>query len=849
MRTYALRSRIVSVVLVIVFVIASFNFSSVFASATTEIDNNMLSRDINVTDVDSTLDNSIPTNLITTDRIKEYGHIQRLSSGEDSLNSICLLNNDGTTSMYYFDHAVKYIDDSGVTRDKDVSIIESKIDNFLFENKSNNIKLMFPKNIINTPVSISFENYKIYMSLYEPYNCISSVYKSNDNIVIYNEAFGANTAVTYESGYDGLKENIILYSENAPTSFSFVIQCDNLVVQNINSVISFIDPNDNITIFTMDPFYVFDSSEQKNEYIIKEFNLEREKSNTYILTLKLDSDFLSRELVYPVFVDPSIKYNDTNYIEDAPIYSGKPNTNYSTALVSDLGNNSNGNGVGRLLLRFPCLKQAGSVFAGLSKDEFISAKLYLYNKAYGTSNSTISVYKYSGSPGWQENSVTWNNCSNGGFGTFQASANLSFSSSGYYSFDITNAVSSWVTSSQQATYSFSCGLIVRNQNENDSGNVKEIRLSNYSSSYTPYIVITYSCNIPDGTYFIKNVGTGRYMDLEGPYLDEGTPIQQWDYHGNNQSKWVINKQSDGYYTIKSLFSNKYVCVENNSSSANAAIRQYSSNSGLGARWTFSKSNSGNIIITAKSVGTNNIVLSVPLNANSNGTDLIQYTYTNNTNYRDEWRIQRDHKVSLNAFNESSSIIRNSYFAPVSNYINNSNNDCFYSISSDYYTSITKEQMLSYIEDSSIFTVHTHGKQSGFLLKKKIVLGIDLSTYLEMDDFNGIDLTGTKFILLLTCNTGDGGFTFNNITSGNCVNIVEKLVACGADCVIGFNHTTLVSECNNFAEDFYYLTIQQGYSVQNAISYMRISGNYNYALLDYIVRGYSNQYDVNVYLNN
>ena len=44
------------------------------------------------------------------------------------------------------------------------------------------------------------------------------------------------------------------------------------------------------------------------------------------------------------------------------------------------------------------------------------------------------------------------------------------------------------------------------------------------------------------------------------------------------------------------------------------------------------------MLTNKMASNTGTVLAVPLNENQNGTDLKQITYTNNDNYRDEWRI-------------------------------------------------------------------------------------------------------------------------------------------------------------------------------------------------------------------
>ena len=147
--------------------------------------------------------------------------------------------------------------------------------------------------------------------------------------------------------------------------------------------------------------------------------------------------------------------------------------------------------------------------------------------------------------------------------------------------------------------------------------------------------------IPEGTYFIKNKATNRYMDIDGPSMNAGTIIHQWDLHGYNQERWIFKYRSDGYYTIKSVYSNLYVGIENASSLSGAAVKQYAySSSNDSLLWKVTKLSNGAYTLTPKSGESYNRVLSVYNSGDSNGTDLVQYTYTNDSNYKDEWLLIR-----------------------------------------------------------------------------------------------------------------------------------------------------------------------------------------------------------------
>ena len=78
----------------------------------------------------------------------------------------------------------------------------------------------------------------------------------------------------------------------------------------------------------------------------------------------------------------------------------------------------------------------------------------------------------------------------------------------------------------------------------------------------------------EGTYYIQNVSTDKYVDIEGPSKNSGAIIQQWQYHSGKQEKWNIEHVSDsnGYVRLRSVYSNLYIGVD---STNTASIKQYS----------------------------------------------------------------------------------------------------------------------------------------------------------------------------------------------------------------------------------------------------------------------------------
>ena len=154
----------------------------------------------------------------------------------------------------------------------------------------------------------------------------------------------------------------------------------------------------------------------------------------------------------------------------------------------------------------------------------------------------------------------------------------------------------------------------------------------YNEINTKYI-------LPDeGTYYLQNVGTGRYMDVEGPSTSVGANIQQWDFHTGNSEKWVLEymTNSEGYVRFRSTHSNLYLGV-NSSNTSTPQIKQYLTVSDY-TLWSVQTTDSGNVKLVCKATESSGNALAVPSSANANGTDLTQVAYTDDTNYRDEWKL-------------------------------------------------------------------------------------------------------------------------------------------------------------------------------------------------------------------
>lgn len=113
-------------------------------------------------------------------------------------------------------------------------------------------------------------------------------------------------------------------------------------------------------------------------------------------------------------------------------------------------------------------------------------------------------------------------------------------------------------------------------------------------SYT--VKLLRSASLSPAVYYLKNVGTSKYMDIDGPAAQEY--VHQWTAHTGSQEKWSIQKQTDGYYTIRSEYGNKYYVGISSTSTEENNIKLYSGVTDS-TKWAIYAISSGGYILEPK----------------------------------------------------------------------------------------------------------------------------------------------------------------------------------------------------------------------------------------------------------
>ncbi len=170
--------------------------------------------------------------------------------------------------------------------------------------------------------------------------------------------------------------------------------------------------------------------------------------------------------------------------------------------------------------------------------------------------------------------------------------------------------------------------------------VEIIRGTDLGGKYVQITIIV--SDIEEGGYRIRNVNNGKYADILNQNLSEGTNIHQWDRHSGESQLWNFRINSrDGYYYIMNAKGGEVYClgVQNNSTSENAQIVLAVPNGTDGTKWKVNGSAHGSYVLRPKTGGSDKVLV-MDFAGSANGIPLKQKTYTNDTNYIDEWYLER-----------------------------------------------------------------------------------------------------------------------------------------------------------------------------------------------------------------
>ena len=524
------------------------------------------------------------------DQMLSEGHIQRMYDKEDSLDTVIYANADGTETACIFDEAVKYINESGEIVDKSNTLyaVESRsgmLEDYAFSTRDNDIKSYFPQQLSEeSGILVEYADYAIEIS---PREGVAGEVEREEEYVVYHDVFGDGTTLKYTPLFSGYKEDIIL-QEYVGNEFHFILDTNGLNPVIVDGMVQLLDSTGEIAA-EINPIYVYDSCEAGyNLTLDNYFEITPLSDETFELTIVVDDAFLqSPETVYPVVIDPTVTINSTGSgssksIVDTPIYNGSgvannPSGKNSTAI---LGYVNSKYGSGRLLMRFP-----GLTTQSFWNNNYIITRASLTVKEVSglSSSADIDAYVYTGDD-WNESSVYSSSIWNGA-GSYLSSATFSYPGSTVKSFNITNVMQNWKSDSA----ALAKGIILKNRTNESTTSLRKIFQTSEGAT-KPYLSVTYSLastgTIEDGIYYIQNVYSGKFLDIDtndsSNGTSDGTSVIQCTYHGEKSQQFLVTCESDGFYSIRprnisdqSKAIDLHTSVGANTDGTNAQIYTYS----------------------------------------------------------------------------------------------------------------------------------------------------------------------------------------------------------------------------------------------------------------------------------
>ena len=509
---------------------------------------------------------SIPAELAQTLELDGLSPLAELNDAdEEQLNSLTISNGDGTSTAYIFQGPIKYLD----KETNSIKFIDNKLkasnkssgflEKYAYENTANDIKVYLPKKI-KQGVDMEYQNISINMRP-EIVNNEKGLLKEyafageTMEVMEYPDAFGQGYHLQYQPINRGLKENILVEKYNGTNSFSFELKLKkgSAELSEDNRIIYIKDENGERVFILNQPYardsYVGIDPELKHRTFDDYYILEQTGSKTYRVTMVIDPEFFaSKETVYPVLIDPSV-YMTSYTISDTTVLSSG-GTSYGPAS------------------EFVSVGYFGSIYYSVYSKSSINTQyryirpdniLFVYHRAYVTSltnTGTITVYD-SNRAQTVSSSLSYQSVMENAAGYVTSEF---VSGQGQIDFDITSLGVKWLkqATGESGGKAESCGYIFT------SGGPGTILLSSAEhSTKEAYIAIGFSedTSAMNGTYYIKNKGTGKYLTQ----VSGSTNINASNQFNNDRQLWEISLSGyalHAFYDIKNKDSRQYLGSSN-----------------------------------------------------------------------------------------------------------------------------------------------------------------------------------------------------------------------------------------------------------------------------------------------
>ena len=446
---------------------------------------------------------------VDADALRASKHVARLKN-QEQMDTYVFQNRDGTRTVYFMGGPVKYRDENGIIREKDLTLVQ----------KSGGYGVVSSDTDMLLPASAEDGIEVAHSGLTITINPEKVSFAAKTGVVDgeayrYADCFGSGIDLVYTPVLTGLKEDIVMERYFGKRQFSFLVETYGLNLYQRDGQYYFAGGENSDDKLWLGELVIYDAMGKPGTGTMTVEAVEERQQ--YRVTLTVDEAFLkSAETVFPVTVDPTISLTEsgaTEYedIEDATVFSNKLNLNTGTWTYNTVGYEDSNYGVGKTLYRLTCLQNHAG-YSAASADDITSVLVYI-KEGSGSAEQRIRLYA-ANSP-WTESTVT-----QGNYGGYDTTTCYDWDDMGYGSwgeFDITDLAKEW----KDGTRNMNCGFILVNENETDESADKSLYSSEYSTANKrPYVVATFTGPIAlDQTSAEVNEGSTVQLTLS-----EGTAV-------------------------------------------------------------------------------------------------------------------------------------------------------------------------------------------------------------------------------------------------------------------------------------------------------------------------------------
>ncbi|MFB6308262.1 MAG: RICIN domain-containing protein [Haloarculaceae archaeon] len=145
---------------------------------------------------------------------------------------------------------------------------------------------------------------------------------------------------------------------------------------------------------------------------------------------------------------------------------------------------------------------------------------------------------------------------------------------------------------------------------------------------------SYSCQasgpITEGVYHIRNVNSGKLLEVGSADTSDGANIQQWSDSGCACQDWRVTDWGNGEYALEAMHSGKLAEVADASTSDGANVQQWPSNGHPTQRWFIIENSDGTYRLENVNSGK---VMDVEGGSTSDGGDVIQWGWWGGDNQK------------------------------------------------------------------------------------------------------------------------------------------------------------------------------------------------------------------------